>query len=165
MGHNLFTVSVRRATITAFAALSLTALSQAALAANASDAAIWTVNLAKSELGPGTNKLVIEAVGRNTKQKGASGSTFLVVSSGKVYLATDEATGATSARGSTPVDYRAWRGMTLVEIGNNVHSDAICSFSCQRGLPDNRPVTLTFSGNGIDPRERMNSNVVVMDVR
>ena len=88
-----------------------------------------------------------------------------MVSSGKVYLATDEATAATSASGSTPVEYRAWRGMKLVEIGNNVHSNAICSFRCQGGLPDNRPVTLTFSGNGIDPRERMNSNVVVMNVR
>ncbi len=119
MGHNLFTVSVRRATITAVAALSLTAHSQAGLAASASDAGIWTVNLAKSEFGPGTNKLVIEAAGRDTKQNGARGGTFLVVSNGRVYLATDEATAATSAGGSTPVDYRTWRGMKLVEIGNN----------------------------------------------
>jgi hypothetical protein len=165
MEDNLFAVSIRRATITAFAALSLTALSQAGLAANASDTGIWTVNLAQSKFGPGTNKLVIEAAGRNTKQNGASGGTFLVVSSGKVYLATDEATAATSATGVSAVDYRAWRGMKLIEIGNNVHSNAICSFRCQGGLPDNRPVILTFSGNGIDPRERMNSNVVVMDVR
>ena len=165
MGHNLFTVSVRRATITAFAALSLTALSQAGLAANSSETGIWTVNLARSEFGPGTNKLVIEAAGRDTKQNNAGGGTFLVVADGKVYLATDEATAATSASGSTPVDYRAWRGMKLVQIGNNVHSNAICSFSCRGGLPDNRPITLTFSGNGIDPRERMKGNVVVMNVR
>jgi len=165
MGNNLFTVSVRCTTIVAFAALSLTALSQAGLAANASDSGIWTVNLAQSQFGPGTNKLVIEAAGRDTKQNDAGGGTFLVISDAKVYLATDEATAATSTRGVAPVDYRAWRGMKLVEIGTNVHSTAICSFSCRGGLPDNRPITLTFSGNGIDPRERMNSNVVVMDVR
>jgi hypothetical protein len=165
MEDNLFAVSIRRATITAFAALSLTALSQAGLAANASDTGIWTVNLAQSSFGPGANKLVLETAGRNTEQNGAGGGTFLVVSNGKVYLATNEATAATSASGATPVDYRAWRGMTLVEIGDNVHSNAICSFRCQGGLADTRPVTLTFSGKGIDPRERMNSNVVVMDVR
>ena len=165
MTHNLSMVSVRRITIMAFAALGLTALSETGSAANSSDAGIWTVNLARSQFGPGTNKLVIEAAGRDTKQNDAGGGTFLVVSDGKVYLATDEATAATSSSGVTPVDYRAWRGMKLVEIGNNVHSNAICSFNCRGGLPDNRPVTLTFSGNGIDPRERMNSNVVVMDVR
>src|SRR5262249_12981205 len=122
-------------------------------------------NLAQSQFGPGTNKLVIEAAGRDTKQDHAGGGTFLVVSDGKVYLATDETTAATSASGPTSVNYRAWRGMKLVEIGTNVHSNAICSFSCRGGLPDNRPITLTFSGNGVDPREKMNSNVVVMDVR
>jgi hypothetical protein len=157
--------AAHRAIISTFAAIVLAAaLPQAGFAQTTADVGIWTVNLAKSKFGASASTLVIEPGSAKTTQgadaKGNPG-TFLVISDGKIYLATDA---AAAASGLKNVDYSHWSDMKLVQIGEKVRSSASCEFRCQSGLVDTRGITLTFTGNGIDPSGKM-GNVVVLNAR
>jgi hypothetical protein len=92
-------------------------------------------------------------------------STFLVISSGKVYLATDNAAdAASSGNGLRTVDYSRWRGMTFVQIGDHAHSTDVCGFSCQSGLSQspviNSRMTWTFTGTNLESTRGMNNILV-----
>jgi len=151
-----------------YAGIVLSVLLSAALSLPANAAEIWKVNLAKSTFGSGSNTLVLErASGKATNQaidanENPASSTFLVISNGKIFLAADDATYATSSgKGVRTVDYTGWRDMKLVQIGEKVRSADHCGFACQAGLPDRR-MTLTFTANVDDVRKQM-SNIVVLN--
>jgi len=149
------------------ARLALAVLLSATLALPAHAAEIWKVNFAKSKFSSGSNTLVLERdSGRTTAQgidaKGtAAGSSFLVISNGKLYMATDEgASNVDSSTGVRKVNYSLWSHMKLVQIGGNVQSADHCGFRCQGGLPENH-MTLTFTANGIDPSGQMRDVLAV----
>jgi hypothetical protein len=129
-------------------------------------AEIWKVNLAKSTFSPSANTLVLErtdgkAPMQSVDAKGnPTAGTFLVISKGKIFLAADDATYATSSGAVRAVDYNSWRDMKLVEIGDKVRSADHCAFACQAGLPDRR-MTLTFTAKG-DVSKQM-SNILVLN--
>lgn len=169
MTRNISTAAARSTIISAFAALVVAAaIPQASFAKSPSDAGMWTVNLAKSKFGAGANTLVLEQRGHGAKAADAksnpAASSFLVVSGGNIYLATDTVAAA-SGNAITQVDYNRWSELKLIKIGDRVRSTGVCSFRCQQGLRDNRPMTLTFAGNGIDPSGQMNTNIVVLNAR
>jgi hypothetical protein len=150
------------------AGVALAVLIAAVLSLPANAAEIWKVNLAKSKFSSSTNTLVLERdsakasaqnIGGNTD---SGANTFLVIAHRKIYLATDEAASDASNRSVRTVDYTAWRGMKLVQIGEKVRPADICGFSCQAGLRDSR-MTLTFTSNGVDPSRQMSKIVVFND--
>jgi len=154
--------------IAAFAAVVLAAaVPQAGYAAGAVETGTWKLNVEQSKFGPGANTLVIERAGDakastqgNVTSATTSGGTFLVISNGKVYLATDDYAALSS--GIRQVNYSLWRGMRLVQIGDKVRASDYCGFRCQSGLPDNR-MTITFiAKDNIDmSKQRMNDIVVL----
>ena len=153
---------------TRHAAIALTVLMSAALSLPANAAEIWKVDLARSTFSSGANTLVLErASGKATNQAtDATGNpgTFLVISNGNVYLATDESAYDPSAGGGfKKVDYTRWSDMKLVQIGEKVRSTEYCGFACQSGLPDKR-MTLTFHAKGADPSAQM-GNILVLNTR
>src|SRR5258707_331760 len=109
---------------TRYAGIALTVLLSTALSLPAHAAEIWKVNLAKSTFSSGSNTLVLErangkapTLGIDVKGSPTAG-TFLVISNGKIFLAEDEATYATSSgAGVRTVDYAGWRDMKLGQIG------------------------------------------------
>ncbi len=153
---------------TRFAGMALSVLLTAALSFPAHAAEIWQINHAKSQFGPGANTLVLErasgkAMNQATDATGNPG-TFLVISNGNVYLATDETAYDPSAGGGfKKVDYTRWSDMKLVQIGEKVRSTEYCGFACQSGLPDKR-MTLTFHAKGADPSAQM-GNILVLNTR
>lgn len=129
--------------------------------AKSQDIALWTVNMAKSKLGPTDNRLVIvPAQGKATPGQRSSAS-FLVIANGKIYLATDE--NAAAGGVIRTVDYSRWSRMKLLEIGNHVQSDAYCGFRCQHGLTDPRGITLSFKSKGYDMAQAMKTGVLVLN--
>jgi hypothetical protein len=153
---------------TRHAGIALVVLLSAALSLPANAADIWKINYEKSKFSSGSNTLVLErGSGQATSQsmnpkRDPSASTFLVISDGKVYLATDEAASdVSSSNGVRKVNYTLWRDMKLVQIGYNARSTDYCGFSCQSGQPDKR-MTLTFNAKGGDPSDQMR-NVVVLN--
>jgi hypothetical protein len=151
---------------TRHAGIALAVLLSAALSLPAHASEIWKVNLAKSKFGSGANTLVLERnSGKATSQgidaKGnPNANTFLVISDGKIYMATDEAAYDPSGNGVRRVDYTGWKNMKLVQIGDNVRSTDHCGFRCQAGVPDPR-LTLTFTAKGDVTRQM--SNVLVLN--
>ena len=158
----------RRVTLSAGVVLSV--LLGAALSLPAHAAEIWTVNVAKPKFGTSASTLVLE---RNNGRSAASAadakgnpsaSTFLIISSGKLYLATDDADAASSGNGVKTVDYSRWRGMKFVQIGDRVRSADSCGFSCQSGLNQSAVIashmTLTFTGKNVDAGRQMSTTLV-----
>jgi hypothetical protein len=149
---------VRLGATTALAAFLSAGLSLPSLAAGG----VWKVDVSKSTFSAGSNTLVLQhydgsAAGQQTE---GAGNTFLVVSNGKIYVATNDAAYGASSNGLRSIDYSHWRDMKLIEIGNNVHSADTCNFRCQQGLPDPR-MTLTFKATNGNPRDQMNEIVVL----
>jgi hypothetical protein len=135
-----------------------------ALPANATE--MWKVDFAKSKFSSGVNTLVLErttakAAAQDVDPNGAAAGKFLVISNGRLYVATDESYAAASTKGVKNIDYNHWIDMKLLQIGDKVRSADHCGFRCQSGLPDSRMV-LTFTANGIDPSSRM-GNVLVLN--
>jgi len=116
---------------------------------------VWRIVTEKSHFGPGTNIVAMErSSGQPAGGEGKAASTplaaqFLVIANDKVYLAVDERAYA-SISGIRAVDYRRWRDMKLIKIGDNLRRD-YCGSRCQRGLPEDR-MNVTFTSNGVDPR-------------
>src|SRR5262245_37301929 len=158
----IFTVAVRRTFISTLAACALTAaLPQAGLAQGMrviSDSGLWKINIAQSKFNRLSNTLVIERAKPNAQGTGSpSGTRFLVIASGKVYLATadDVASGESGVRN---IDYSSWRNMKLVQIGYDVRSADYCNFRCQSGLTDNR-LTVTFKTKGLEGQRQIDAMV------
>src|SRR5258708_3307264 len=88
---------------TRYAGIALTVLLSAPLSFPAHAAEIWKVNLAKSTFSSGSNSLVLERTsGKGSIQdidakENPTARTFLVISNGKIFLAADDATYATSS--------------------------------------------------------------------
>lgn len=157
-------MNTTRTVLSTAAAILLASALPLAAGAKTQDVAIWTVNAAKSKLGPTQNQLVIEP-GRVAKTAQAQGdaANFLVIANGKVYLATDES--AATPTGIRPVDYAHWSDMKLTEIGDHVQSSAVCGFRCQSGLPESRSITLSFRGKGFETAQALKNSVVVLGSR
>jgi hypothetical protein len=153
---------------TRFAGIALATLLGAALSSPAQADETWKINMAKSHFSPTSNTLVLDrARGRATTQitdaKGnPTASTFLVLSNGKVYLATDDAA-PDAASGGKAIDYSLWRGMKLVQIGDRALAED-CGYFCKMSRPNDR-MTLTFTANGIDVSGRMSDDVAVLNTR
>jgi hypothetical protein len=153
---------------TRYAGMALSVLLTAALSFPAHAAEIWRINHAKSQFGPDANTLVLERASAKAPSQGtdatADQGTFLVISNGNVYMATDETAYDPSAgTGVKKVDYARWNDMKLVQIGEKVRSTEHCAFACQSGLPDKR-MTLTFHAKGGDPSAQM-GNILVLNTR
>jgi|SRR5262245_3050291 len=159
----------RQAVISAVAAVAFAAaFPQAGFAAGNFETGMWKVNTAQSKLGAGHNTLVIERTSSSAKATqnldGAANTSgaFLVISKGKVYLATAEDAYAATASGIKPIDYSAWKGMKLVEVGDRVRIADYCNFRCQSGLRDNR-ITLTFIAKNADAMKQPMRDIVVLN--
>jgi hypothetical protein len=139
MTYNLST----RTLVSTFAALAMAAaLPQASFAMGASDAELWTVNVAKSKFSTGTSTLIVERAGLRDANATVSGGAFLVISDDKVYLAMPAAAYDANKDIKT-VAYTDWKGMKLVQIGDQAHARVYCGFRCQSGLLENH-MTVTF---------------------
>jgi hypothetical protein len=152
---------------TRLAGIALTALLGAALSSPAQAGETWKINMTKSHFSTNSNTLVLErysgrAATQVTDAKGnPTANTFLVLSNGKVYLATDEAaTDAASGKAVKGADYTRWRGMKLVQVGNDARTED-CGYFCKTSRPNDR-ITLTFTAKGIDVSGRM-SDVAVLN--
>ena len=105
---------------TRHAGIALAVLLSAALSLPVNAAEIWKVNIAKSKFGSSSNTLVLERDNGKTTTQGVdangnpTANTFLVISNGKIYLATDEAAYNASSAGIRTVDYTNWRGPNIV---------------------------------------------------
>jgi len=126
----------------------------------------WKINMAKSHFSSGSNTLVLE---RDTGPSGAAlkgnpaAGTFLVIAGDKLYVATDEsAFDAATGKTIKTVDYNRWKEMKIVQLGEKVRTNDVCSFHCQSGLPDDHR-TLTFRATAGDPTPQMRSVVVLND--
>jgi hypothetical protein len=150
-----------------YAGMALSVLLTAALSFPAHAAEIWQINHARSQFGPGSNTLVLErADGKATNQAtDATGNpgTFLVISNGNLYLATDETPDPSAGPAIKKVDYTRWNGMKLVQIGEKVRSADHCGFRCQMGLADPN-MTVTFHAKVADPSAQM-ANALVLNAR
>jgi hypothetical protein len=132
--NTIMSTAARRIVISAFATLALTALPQAALAAN-TDTGLWKVNPALSKSDSRSSRLVIERV------KGTEGTegSFVVIARGNVYLATP----ATASSGVQQADHSAWKGMKLTHIGRGARAINDCGVGCRFGEVSDR-LTVTF---------------------
>lgn len=119
---------------------------------------IWAINYSKSHFGPGTNTLVLERTNAQSATAKTASGTFLVISGRKVYMAVDEEALASPAE-ARKVDFTQWRGMKLVQIGDNL-SSGYCDFRCQSGFGSNE-VKLNFTAHGQDPTDAMKSMIAV----
>ena len=127
-------------------AITLIAAPQVAFAQTANN---WSINMAESKFGDGTNRLVLD------RQPGAhaplqSGSVVLI-SHGSIYLATP---------GGNSGSY-GMSGMNLERIGGNVHVVGYCGLICQSS-PNSRLV-LSFTAVNGGPHDM--SNAVVFNGR
>src|SRR5258705_10424455 len=101
---------------TRYAGIALTVLLSTALSLPAHAAEIWKVDLARSTFSSASNTLVLERVNAKAPPpsidaKIPTAGTFLVISNGKIFLAADDATYATSSgTGVRTVDSAGWRG-------------------------------------------------------
>ena len=137
MSRNISTTARCTLTSTVAALVLAAALPQAGFAA-ASDVGIWKVDPAKSNFSSGNATLTIQRAGGVNPAAGS----FIVISKGSVYLVTGAA--ASDGKGVQPVDYTKMSAGKGVLIGTNARSADRCGFRCQIGLPDSRPMTLTF---------------------
>jgi hypothetical protein len=102
---------------------------------------VWMVNMGKSTFSSTAGTLVLEQrkAAPDVDAKGyPAAHQFLLLSSGKLYLATD---GGTSADRAANAAYSRWAGMKLSQIGQ-VTTGYDCGFRCQFGLADKRPTTM-----------------------
>jgi len=139
-------------------AIAIAALLGAAVTAPAHADEFWTINYERSHFGPGTNVLVLDRSNAQTAATKTASGSFLVISGGKLYMAVDEAALA-SPPGARKVDFTGWRGMKLVQIGDNVRYD-YCRLACQTGAYQNR-AALLFNAHGQDPTDTMKEMVAV----
>jgi hypothetical protein len=138
MTRPLSTTARRIINATLAALVLATGSSQAGFAAN-QDAGVWRVNPATSKFGAGTATLSIQrAAGANS----AAGS-FLVISTGNVYLVTGAGAGAAAVKGVKQVDYSNIDDGSAVLIGTHAQSADNCGFRCMQGAAEPR-MTVTF---------------------
>jgi hypothetical protein len=110
----------------------------------------WKIDPAKSHFGTDRNLMAIERTGSTpAADANRATDTFVVVSAGKVYLATSsEAFDRITANGVKRVDYSRWKDMKLIQVGENAQVIDHCGFRCQSGSPEDH-LTLSFkSVNG-----------------
>jgi hypothetical protein len=141
MTRNLFTAAARRTVISALATFVFaTAFPQAGFAYSSLD--MWKVDSAKSSfnLGKASESNVMTIDRKPATEAAGVSSKLLVISGGKVYLATGEA--AKDALAGKRVDPKR-----LVQIGRNARSNDYCGFECQGGFSE-RHRTLTFTTQG-----------------
>ena len=134
--------AARRAALSTLAALTVAAaLPSAVLAQSTPKIEVWTVNMGKSTFNSTAGTLVLESskAAPDVDAKGyPAAHKFLLLSSGKLYLATDDASASSGAKNDT---YSRWAGMKLSQIGQ-VTTGYDCGFRCQFGLADRRPTTM-----------------------
>ena len=119
-------------------------------------AGAWKIDAAHSHFGPDYSTMVIERASASSGDNAGS-NTFVVVTDGKVYLAT--AAEAFASNGAKKIDYSDWKDMKLVQVGENAQSIDPCQ-TCLSGLAEKR-LTLRFkSVNGGMPKME---NVVVFN--
>ena len=137
-----------RTILATLATLAITvATSQAGFAKDASTAELWAVNPAHSKLSLGFNTLNVERTGPgDVNAKSSPGTSFLVLSDGKVYLVTPAA-----ARDASIADaaYSNWNNMALTQIGDHVKATVLCDsgIRCQTGDLPHR-MTISFISMG-----------------
>ena len=157
----------RRTSLSTLAALALAAASSSAVSAqNAAKMEVWTVNMAKSTFNSTSGTLVLEQskAAPDVDAKGyPAAHTFLLLSSGKLYLATEDASTVNSTNSGV---YSRWAGMKLSQVGQ-VTSGYACGFRCQWGLPDNRPMTMrvVFNTTSAIADAMRRVNVLALDRR
>jgi hypothetical protein len=102
------------------------------------------------QIRPRFNTLVVDD-GQERKRHPDSGGPRVLSLSFRGCLPATAAADASSG-GVKAIDYGAWRGMKLVQIGSNVQAINNCGSRCQYGLPGNR-MTVTFRsfGTGGEP--------------
>jgi hypothetical protein len=157
-------IIVRRTALSTLAAFALAAaLPTAVSAQNTAKMDVWTVNMTKSTLGPASGTLVLEQQKPPVDTAGYPAShSFLLVSNGKLYLATDNASSGTGAKNAA---YSRWTGMKLSQIGNEVKSGDVCGFRCQSGLTDRRPMTIVFKTTAATGDAMRDVNAIAFDKR
>ena len=167
MTRNISTATGRPIVISALAALVLAALASAppVTARGYYSSSIitlspgaWTVDVALSHFGPNYSTMAIKRANASSGDKAGS-NTIVVITGGKVYLAT--AAEAFAANGAKKIDYSNWKDMKLVQVGENAQSIDPCQ-SCQSGSAEER-LTLRFkSVNGGMPKME---NVAVLNAK
>jgi hypothetical protein len=142
--------SSTRTLFTSLGALAITLASlQAGFAKEASGDELWAINPIHSKLSPGLNTMTVERTGpRDVNTKSSPGIGFLVVSDGKVYLATSAADDDAS-KGIPNAAYSNWNNMALTQIGDHAKATVLCDtgIRCQSGDLPHR-MTITFMGVG-----------------
>lgn len=129
---------MKRNVFSALAAVVLAAaIPQAGWAAPTSDLGLWKVT--SQWIGPSSGKMVIERVRKGEAVN--NGSTFVVISKGKAYLARPAS--IAGAGGATAVNYNTWSNMKLEHIGTNIRAIVDCGTRCQHGFYGDR-MTVTF---------------------
>ena len=132
------TLVAKRNVFSALAAVVLAvAIPQVGWAAPTSNTGLWKVT--KQSIAPSSGSMVIERVRKGEALN--NGSTFVVISKGKAYLATPASIAGTG--GATAVDYKSWSDMKLEPIGTNVRVIDDCGSRCQHGFHGDR-MTVTF---------------------
>ena len=112
-------------------------LPQSGLAVS-SDAGIWKIDPAKSNVSSGAATLVIQ---RTRAEQPAAGA-FLLIANGSVYRITAPVDSGTKAH--LPVDYASMmRDGKAVLIGTKAQSEDHCRFRCQAGIAE-PSMTLRF---------------------
>ena len=167
MTRNISTATARRIVISTLTALGLAALASAPPAtargyypssAITLSPGAWKVDVAQSHFGPDYSTMVIERAIASSSDKTGS-NTFVVITDGKVYLAT--AAEVFAANGAKKIDYSDWKDMKLVQVGENAQSIDPCQ-TCQSGSAEKK-LTLRFkSVNGGMPKME---NVVVLNAK
>jgi hypothetical protein len=150
--NTTISTTTRRIVMSAVAALALTALPQAGFAAG-TEAGLWKVNPALSKSDSRSSRLVIDRV----KATDGSAGTLVVISKGRVYLATPA---ASSSSGVQAVDYKAWNGMNLTQIGLGARAINHCGVDCRFGDVGDR-LTVTFRNTGAG--SEMMSNALALN--
>jgi len=146
------TVAARRIVISAVAALTLAvAFPNAGFAAD-TETGLWKINPTLSKSNPRSSSLVIE---RAKATDGTAGA-FVVINSGNVYLATP----ATASSGVTAVEYGAWKGMKLTQVGKGARAINDCGYGCRFGEVSDR-LTVTFRNVGAGGEQM--SNILALD--
>ena len=139
-----------RTILTTLGALAITLASlQAGFAKDASGDELWAINPIHSKLSLGLNTMTVERTGpRDVNTKSSPGTGFLVLSDGKVYLATSGAN-PDASKGIPDAAYSNWNNMALTQIGDHAKGTVLCNtgIRCQSGdLP--HQMTITFMGVG-----------------
>jgi hypothetical protein len=122
----------------------------------------WKIDVAKSHFGPERNTIVLERAGSAAAGTNGTTNTFVVISNGRVYLATSSEAFDQITNGAKKIDYAGWKDMKLVQVGEDAKATDTCGFRCQSGGPEDH-LTISFkSVNGGMPEK---GNIVVLNKR